>query len=560
MNDIGGYDYVMVRESIESRKAEFERSMYATAERQALPPEITTGLTAALKEESNDEVRSVIRDRLSKHQKKCQRRIDFFLAQLDPTLALDARALSQAIGSSEGASYLSDLGINRFYWILAVAGNGTSKSIEMLQGFLSACGEWMAANELLSRLNVFEDDLARGIQVNPWQESSRRTRSVVVHFRWASELICTSLAEMVQENAIKFAELDFLTPRSVRELFQWVEAYVKRSDKFVAGGKPENILQPQPAARRLAIQLSIESGSYASKTFRTLVSTLEIEAYPFVRFGNVIAPIALREATHNVELGLFELARRRLTNEKDRSDLFEDTVKRSLKKVLPEDMTISTGEVSIPIQNTANKGETDFLCNDKAGNVFIGECKAMAATPNEFTVINSFSDHLNTASTQLKLRMAALAAGSPLLIDGAPSKATISNIYGIAVPLHAYGGAVWNHECLPEGGIDGEKLTVIPAHQLILVARAMFNGADFASYIRFRVALHKLRIELYDELDVLAAYMFGGKAKVNSLIEGAPKHSLRMLRTYSVKLESVVGDTLPSTAGAWRRRLNRTLT
>ncbi|MFP3802470.1 hypothetical protein, partial [Paraburkholderia sp. SIMBA_027] len=61
------------------------------------------------------------------------------------------------------------------------------------------------------------------------------------------------------------------------------------------------------------------------------MSDLRNEEYPFVRFTSGVMPVSDREASCRLELALFSLARRLLNDDKDRSDLFEATVRRSLQ-------------------------------------------------------------------------------------------------------------------------------------------------------------------------------------------------------------------------------------
>jgi len=428
-----------------------------------------------------------------------------------------------------------------------------------LRSYAIACGQWMAASQLAELISDQDANLARGIRVNPWRERTRRTTAVVVHFRWVSQLLCVSFADEVQSNIAKYAGLEMVTRPAVHKLFEWVEAYISRQERLM-GGHPAG---PEPGlstdVRLLLDALSMEGGSYSGWSVDALASCLDIEAFPLAKIGGTIAPVAFREASYVVELALFNLARRRLPVDKERSDLFENVVKRSLKEALPPDVEIPFGDVYCPINGTANKGETDFILKDSE-STFVGECKAMAAVPTPSTVIHSFTDHVGKAVGQLKLRIAALKGGCTVTAGGKPWSAPVENVYGLAVPLHSYGGAVWNHECLPESGADHPDVAVIPIHQLLIVVRAMRSGADLGAYVRFRQHLFALSFELFDELDILAAFMFLGDRTIDQLIEEAPEHGTKVLRTYGVELEGLISDSMPPSARAWRRRLQRTLT
>ncbi|MFP3459783.1 hypothetical protein R5O87_02900 [Arthrobacter globiformis] len=547
------------RQSAADWAEEMDQQLYCVEERRALPPAVTEGLLEALNGEASAEERQAVLARVGDYRERSRRRAEWLLRILDRATAVDMKALEHAMANSPAARYAGRAGFNRFHWILAVSGKGTDQNPANVQKFAAACGAWLATSQIISQLVERDEELARGVQVNPSQETQRRIWAVVVHFRWASELFCTSMAVEIQSNPTKYRGLEFVTQRAVTDLFKWVEAYVDRIDRQANDQAVGPVPSISSFARPLIEALTVQGDEYRSKPFEGLTETLDIEAYPFVSVGGVIAPVALREATYGLELALLNLARRLLCDEKDRSDLFENAVKRSLSRVLPSGIDLPYAPVSIPIPKTKNKGETDFILRELSAHTFIGECKAMAAVQRSGTVIHSFSDDVGKAAKQLKLRMDAVKLGGEVRVDGLAWAAPTRNVYGIAVPLHAYGGAIWNHECLPHGDIDHPDIAVIPVHQLLVVARAMEDAHDLGAYIRFRSALFGLKLELRDELDILAAYIFSDAMKIKALIEGAPEHGRRVIRAYGVELETAVSDVMPTSARAWRNRLKRTL-
>ncbi|WP_281452792.1 hypothetical protein [Paenarthrobacter nitroguajacolicus] len=485
--------------------------------------------------------------------------MEWLLGILDPATALNAVLLQRATEKSAAAKYASEAGFNRFQWILAVAGKGTDASLGNFQLYAAACGAWLATSRILGVLAERDQEISRGVQINPLQETQRRTWAVDVQFRWVSELFCRSMASEIESDPEKYCGLELVTQRAVTDLFKWVEAYVDTMDRPADEKPNEQLPMPSTSARPLVDSLSVRSDEYRFGSFEVLVETLDIESFPFVTLDGHVAPVALREATYGVELALLSLARRRLGNDKVRSDLFENAVKRSLSQVIPSGMDIPFKPVFIPIPNSKNKGETDFLVRSSSQHTFVGECKAMSAVQSPSTVIHSFTDHVSKAAKQLKLRMEAIKAGTAVEVDGEIWDAPATNVYGLAVPLHSYGGAVWSHECLPHGDADSQDLAVIPIHHLLAVARAMEDGQDLGEYIRFRKVLFDLSIELRDELDILAAYIFSDGLTIASMIESAPEHGLRVIRAYGVELEVLLSDTMPTSARAWRRRLAKTL-
>lgn len=548
------------RQSAAEWAAEADRHRYCVEERRALPPAVTEGLLEVLIGEASREDREAVLTRVTVYRDRSLRRLELLLRVLDSAAALEMKALELAMEQSNAARYASSAGFNRFHWILAVSGKGVDRSPDNIQRYAAACGAWLATSQIIGRLSDVDEDLAHGLRVNPRHESARRTSAFVVYFRWASELFCMSIAAEVESNEGKYRGLNFVTQRAVGDLFKWVEAYVDRLDRIAAGETVGPLPSLSTHALPLVESMTVSGDDYRSKSFESLVATLDIEAYPFVRVGGIIAPVAVREATYGVELAVLNLARRLLVNDKDRSDLFENAVKRSLSKVLPSGIELPHASIFIPIEGTKNKGETDFIFRDPTANTFIGECKAMAAVQVPGTVLHTFTEQVGKAATQLKLRMDAVKQGGTVSVEGRTWTAPTTNVYGIAVSLHAYGGAVWNHECLPHGDVNHPDLAVMPVHQLLVAARAMESASDLGDYIRFRSALFDLKIELFDELDILAAYIFSDAAKTKDLIDSAPEHGMRVIRAYGVEHHVAVSDVMPTTAQGWRNRLKRTLT
>lgn len=352
------------RRSAAEWAAEADGHRYCVEERRALPRTVTEGLLEVLAGEASPDEREAVLTRITVYRDRSLRRLELLLRVLDSAAALEMKALELAIEHSDAARYASRAGFNRFHWILAVSGKGSDRSPDNIQKYAAACGAWLATSEIIGRLNPVDEDLAHGLQVNPRLESARRTSAVVVYFRWASELFCKSMAAEIQSNEDKYRALNFVTPRAVGDLFKWVEAYIDRLDRTVAG----ETVGPPPVLSAHAVplveSLTVSGDDYRPKSFAALASTLDIEAYPFVRVRGTIAPVAVREATYGVELAVLNLARRLLMNDKDRSDLFENAVKRSLSKVLPSEIEVPYGSISIPIVGTKNKGETDFIFRD----------------------------------------------------------------------------------------------------------------------------------------------------------------------------------------------------
>lgn len=518
-------------------------------ELQALPNTIAVGLAKIAAGQAGAQEWSSLATGVEGYKERYLRRMQHWLRVLDPKTALDVVSLKRAITESPASRYLLISGANRFSWTLAVGASGEDRSLSSLRSYITSCAQWMAAHELAAVMTDRDADLAMGIRLNPPREETRRMSPVFIHFRWASELICRSFAEEVASNPRKYAGLEAVTVRAVSDLFFWVEEYISTQERVMGGRSTERLPTPSPRARALLEGLAAAAGSLKNQPIHALVSSLDMEFYPFVKFGDSIFPVAYREASYILELALFNLARRRLRHEKDRSDLYEEVVKRALRKVLPPDIELPFGDVFCPVTGTSDRGETDFIMRSST-STFVGECKAMTAVLTPDGVINTFKDHVGKAAKQLAARMSVVEGGNPPIVGGSPWRAPTNKVFGIAVPLHAYGGAVWNHECLPEVEADHPRLAVVPVHQLLLAVRALTSGDDMGAYIEFRRQLLAAHVEICDELDIVASYIGGGYV---------PHNAGQVLPSFSVDVRGSIVREVPSSPQAWRRQLKRNL-
>lgn len=492
---------------------------------------------------------------LDESKKKSRRRMDYWLKALSPEVILDSGLLWSVLGESTEGLYVGrKAGFNRMQWMIAAAAGGTDCDSSALMGFVTASAEWIAADILANRFRQAQFEVSRGVDTNPWFESARRYMHVAVHMRWASEVICMSVAHEVADQSDKYAELSFVTPNAVSEIFKWVEAKGRSRDADVSDRPAVPIPELSDDALALLDALSLSPGSLKGLSSDALMSDLRNEEYPFVRFTSGVAPVSDREASCRLELALFSLARRLLKDDKDRSDLFEATVRRSLHLTAPSDMVVGDGEAACPIPDSKNPGQTDFVLRG-ATSTYIGECKSMVASPKTTSVINSFQTDVGKATDQVKVRMEALDAGAIITVDGQPWESPRGSIYGLAVPLHDYGGAVWHHDCLPlVGGLSAE-LGVIPLHQLVMVMRAMKSEEDLAAYLNFRSALIGMGYESFDELDLLVPFLFPAEHEAQQPWQGREPDFVPPSLHLRIEHWARLCDPAPKSADAWQRRL-----
>lgn len=500
---------------------------------------------------------ATVRSRLEKYKTRAERRATFWLSKLDSSVIANTKVLYSAMNRQPGGKYLgSHSGFNRYIWMLAVAGKGTSLEEEDLASFFNDCGLWLASAVLIDRLDDVDADLAGGIRYNPRRERLRRIMASSINFRWASELICTEFAAEVEENSQKYMEISFVTVSSVKRLFRWVNKYTKYLDKQAEGGNQSGFPVYDAGVEKLLMEMALTQGAYADRSFKELITTLDLEAYPFTVIDGTIHATAPREATYSVESALFYMARR-LLQDQNRSDLFERVVQRALLKVVPPTIEIPHGDITCPILGTGNKGQIDFVVRGGEGRVVVGECKAMAATSGTVGVIRAFYDQIGYAVNQLDLRMTNVRSGAEIRVGSELISVPENLLTGLIVPLHSYGTAVWDKDCLDEIAARDRTVAIIPLHALMLTIRAMPSMEELQSYFEFRYWLIDHQVQVFDEIDILAAYIFAS-GQLPDLTDEEVAMGPR-IRSYSTVLEARLEDDMPSTAHAWRRRLKTTL-
>lgn len=385
---------------------------------------------------------------------------------------------------------------------------------------------------------------------NESNEDIRRIFATETRFLWISQLIAQEMAEQVHAQRDRYAALPELTISTVNEYFEYHGRATWTRMLSANGDAPKRALA-------LARALGVRAGGEYGRPFTELMLSTKIERHPFVDFGDVVAPLGGRETTVQTEQALFELARSRCSDGKDRADLYEAAVSRSLAAVGPSDLRELVGPLSIPAPKLANPREVDFAFHAASKLLLIGEAKAYFIAPRSDTVINAMSDQVGKAVSQLGKRLDGLAAGYKLQAKGqSVSPADYADVVGLAVPLHSYAGAIFDWRTLAFAGADRQDVAVIPLHSLILVMSLMSCGPDLARYLKYRANLLAQPIAAQDEADIVLHYL-RSKSTLCAPQGAAQVRQFRMLEPYTVSTVDVLNAPRPGSVARWRREFRR---
>lgn len=505
------------------------------------------------------------RRQLDEYSDACASSAENLLRTLDPAAAFNQRRIRKALKLLGPRHGLEDTGLNRFAWILGVAGGGTDRSVKTLSEYFQSVTGWHAGrmcSNLLPQPNPREVPL--GVLLNQVSEDIRRVAPTTIQFRWVSHAILTAAADEIAADPRKYGPLAYVTRQVIDEAFDYLlraalelsvpSRYVWTRRRWSRSSV--RVANLSVGCRRLLESLVLAPGSLAGQPFKRLAFDRLIETHPLVAYAEAAVPLGYREALIGLEQAFFEMTRRLLNDEKDRADLFERITSRCLKELGPADLL----ELKPPVHVRVSKkdpGEVDFAMRGPR-HVILGECKAYLVTSGSDAVINSFPRQMGKAVKQLNDRAAAFAAGSPLTAAGTSvSKASVHAALKLAVPLHPYAGAVWNSDCLaeiPDG--TSADIAIIPIHQLVILARALGSTAELSDYFAHRHLLRSRGVQCQDESDYLVGFLNPARTHmVRAILRLASQKKVHQyVAPCFVPTDAAIHLPAPSSSSEWRRQ------
>lgn len=532
-----------------------EYSLDRTTELSCLRPKQASLVAKALSESSNDEDSRRAEIALSEHCERMAKKADYWLSRLSPEILLNASGIHATVKSSSLSRLGVGFALGQKMWTIGVAGGGEDTTMASLCEYLESATRWVSGQLLLSEVSQVDNDLPQAIRNNPYHENIRRMNPVDIRMSWANEMICRTIADEVEKIIEHSSGAEIISSTSVKELMKWVRSGIKSMDRSSEKNEPWNPHNPPRAAVALAEALSVSSGSLGSQGFVKCMHSALSEEKPLLKLGNrTMIPITFRELSTKLDMTLMQLLQDRVSNQKDRADLFESVVRSLLAKLLPGDLSVPQRGVSIPGGPNKEDGETDFVIFDKSNKFIIGECKAGSVPSGNKSVMNNFTTTIGYGIDQVSKRIGWLNQAGKIVIDDQVVHGP-KGTAGLIVPIHPYATAAYAREVLSqEQAVD--DVHVIPLHQLVLVARAFESSEEMWKYLEFRNQLLQLNVKILDEMDILMQFLHG-KGRLDEMLANFPDGRAMILAYYSIEVSDVYEFDEPTSAASWKNYLVR---
>ncbi|MEV0466641.1 hypothetical protein AB0I30_23195 [Nocardia tengchongensis] len=407
---------------------------------------------------------------------------------------------------------LSDLTVlDRVLWTVAVGARGGSHDLLVLTQFLQEAGRWWAAQWVADSYLRIEDTTtpAAAAASVPGREFLSRTTAQAIRYHWASAMICTQIAIVIEDDPQFRAALPEFTLANTERCIQIADRHGHRSGLVTT---PWN-----DPATDLARLLCLDAGALTARPFPQLMTSHEIDLHPWVAFEHGFAPAAAGTARLGMERCLLAAVDARLLRLRntaagrklDKGELYERVAQRCLEQVFADGSPTQPPRpltIALPGQ-----GSPDIDCSliDDAVRV-IGEAKAMESPAAIGSAAAAFETQLTKIVNQLQGRLDALDAGTPI-IDGAGHPHASANrkpVVGLGIVLHLYSGSLPDArmlELLPRAVISN-RIAVADLHAWMIVLSSLSTIGELRHYLRYRAKLLTLGVSVVDECDFAVAY------------------------------------------------------
>lgn len=445
------------------------------------------------------------------------------LRQVDPRVALDMERLT-AIALRPENQFLADGGLNRYAWSIGAAGGGHDSSDAAVEACLEPASRMFCLDYMWRTLAALGDEQQYSFGQHESFERIRRAASTEIRFSWVSELCVSTALEAAKNSPHDYAALCWIEQGDIEALFAALRAVARTGDVGLLGDAAKG-------ARRLAKAMSIPAGAIPNSSLNPVVQSVEMERFPFIDFGELVAPLAVREAVLALETSFFEYVGR-ACGQSARGPLYEQALARSLATVAPRGVDVPIGN-SIDVQDDGTLHEVDFAVLSSSLTV-VGEAKAYFVTTTSESVVNAFPQQAGKATKQLARRIRALRDGATLIVDGVTLRPPAGDVAGWGAPLHNYGGMTASSKSLATLDEDTTDIHLIPWHQSVLVLQSMMNGTDLRRYLTLREAVLKADVPIADEIDLLTQYLRGDPAQIEGMLGEPALDAVRFLMPHAL--------------------------
>lgn len=424
------------------------------------------------------------------------------LKRISPTAAVTPAAWDLLEVPAD--SILSVAGLDRLIWVIAVGGGGSDASTSTIRDYVRGAERFVAVRYLLDIVGERNPAVTAEARRNHFNEALRRHFPTEIRFVWASHLLLTSAADAIAEDSVRYHSLAQFSSAAIEDYFDEYSS-IQRT------GASINAITSSPiragAMNSLGRLMATPAGSASEARFSKLLLHRDYERFPFVEFGSDVLPISLRGAGFYLEQAFFEVAKRQLADGKARAQLYEETIRRASHVVAPSDFKTLLPPIAVPDASSSDPGEVDFgwLAEDL---LVLGEAKAHFVASEPGTSASAFVDQCGKATRQLNLRLSRVREGFP--VNSRMNRvcaSAVSRVLGLAVPLHSYGAAVWDHSLLRTIGALSPHVALIPLHQLVILLGSLTDARDLRRYLFLRSLYLRDGVAISDESDLLRVHL-----------------------------------------------------
>ncbi len=423
------------------------------------------------------------------------------LGRVNPEAICHPESFRQVAQNTPYGRFLFNAGFARLFWAVGAAGGGTGQLGEHLDTFLVRAAQWTVTELLAQRVHRLLDGEFHSITA-----SSANSRLVHIQSRlwWASSIVCRSL--------VRHAGLSSIPESIVDELV----AYIETSNTMgMRDSWPEPMVSDE--ARQVIDDCTIPAGALVGQPLGALfysrndlslnevnVTGIDFETHPFISVGSTIVPASLTVLRGFLHAMIFPFLARKIGNKA--TVCFEKVSCDLLGQIFAQ----PDGEILHDPKIVAGNSElqTDLIARERS-TAIVGEAKSSRDSPRPGDTRHRYIEHVGYALKQINERIHAIESGA-LIRSGRRTidTSTLTDIRGLGIVTHSYGGAIWNSSQLAAASKTGPKRPVITLHDLALIAHTLRDSAEFRAYLDFRGWLFDIpNAEALEELDILAVFL-----------------------------------------------------
>ncbi|SIM22754.1 Uncharacterised protein [Mycobacteroides abscessus subsp. abscessus] len=474
------------------------------------------------------------------------------LGRVNPAAICYPESFRQVTQETSYGRFLFNAGFARLFWAVGAAGGGKGQLGEHLDTFLVRAAQWTVTELLAQRVHRLLDGEFHSITA-----SSANSRIVHMQSRlwWASSIVCRSLVRHAGIGSLPESIVDELvayieTSNTMGMRDSWPEPVVSDETRQVidACTIPAGVLAGQPLGALFYSRnnLSLNEGG---------VTSVDFETHPFISVDGTIVPASLTVLRGFLHAMILPFLVRKIGDkaavcfEKVSCDLLGRIFTQPGCEILHDPKIVSGG----------SELQTDLIARERS-TIIVGEAKSSRDSPRPGDTRHRYIEHVGYALEQINERIEAIESGA-LIRSGRrmTDTSTLTDIRGLGIVSHSYGGAIWNSSQLAAASRTGPKRPVITLHDLALITHTLRDPAELRAYLDFRGWLFDVpNAEALEELDILAVFLERADeymAIQNERRASLPKSIWTLVPPRIVPPNIEYQMTPPAQLNSWRRTL-----